>query len=393
MQGGVRKRGSYWYYYFEAGKVDGKRKKIERKGGNTKAEALRALREAIVEFEKAGNHIDESNISVADYFDYWFKEYVLINCKYHTQCAYKTVINNHIKPEFGVYKLKSLSPAILQEFLNKKYRNGFTKNSISNFYGVLSGALRMAVYPYKFIKENPMQYVSMPKIQDKKKNKDDLKIITKEDFNKIISRFPEESNFFISVQMAFHTGMRAAEVCGMTWDCIDFEKRTITVDKIIYKEDVWKFGTPKTESSERTIKMGSTLTNILLKHKKKQLENRLKYGKYYANQTYTYEECNKIYNSTDLVCTKENGELISTESLKYLSRVVNYELGINFNFHSLRHTHATMLLEAGADYKEIQERLGHSKLATTMDTYSHVTQRLKNNAVDKFESYISTDLI
>ena len=71
-----------------------------------------------------------------------------------------------------------------------------------------------------------------------------------------------------------------------------------------------------------------------------------------------------------------------------MSRVVNYELGINFNFHSLRHTHATMLLEAGSNIKDIQERLGHSKLATTMDTYSHVTAEMKNNTVNILENII-----
>jgi ATP-dependent helicase/nuclease subunit A len=156
MQGGVRKRGNTWYYYFEAGKVDGKRKKIERKGGKTKKEALVALRKALDEFDKCGSTVNESNISVSDYFDYWFNEYVLINCKYNTQVSYKRIINNHIKPNLGIYKLKSLTPSILQEFLNEKYRNGFSKNTLSNFYGVLSGALKAAIHPYQFIKQNPI---------------------------------------------------------------------------------------------------------------------------------------------------------------------------------------------------------------------------------------------
>lgn len=127
--------------------------------------------------------------------------------------------------------------------------------------------------------------------------------------------------------------------------------------------------------SARTISIGDTLVEILKEHKEWQDKNVKKYNDYYANEKYAYEELNKIYYLKDLVSTKENSELISTESLKYLSRVVNYDLGISFNFHSLRHTHATMLLEAGANIKDIQRRLGHSKLSTTMDTYSHVTQK------------------
>ena len=68
--------------------------------------------------------------------------------------------------------------------------------------------------------------------------------------------------------------------------------------------------------------------------------------------------------------------------------MVNYELGINFKFHSLRHTHATMLLDNGANFKDIQKRLGHSKLSTTMDTYSYVTEKMSISTVDIFESVI-----
>lgn len=183
---------------------------------------------------------------------------MLINCKYNTQQNYKRIINNHIKPILGIYKLKSLSPAVLQEFLNKKYRNGFTKNTLSGFYGVLSGALRMAVYPYQLIKENPMQYVSMPKYNNTKKDNEELKVILLEDFNKIINRFPQGSSFYVPLQIAFNTGMRAAEVCGLTWDCVDLNSKTITIKKIIIKQGKeWVFGTPKTLSSNRTILIGN----------------------------------------------------------------------------------------------------------------------------------------
>jgi len=389
MEGSVRKKGESWYYCFDLGMVEGKRKRIERKGGRTKKEALTALREAMREFEKCGSVIEESNLSVSDYFDYWYKEYALINCKYNTQLAYKRVIDNHIKPNLGIYRLKSITPGTLQEFLNKKYLNGFSKNTLSGFYGVLSGAFRSAVHPYELIKENPMTYVHMPKMQNTKKNKEDLKIISIEDYKRIIERFPEGSNFYIPIQISFYTGLRAAETCGMTWDCVDLENMKITVDKIIYKEDVWCFGTPKTESSERTIEMGETLTNILKKHKESQEKNIIKYGTHYANENYIYKERNRTYTNTDLLSTRENGELISTESLKYLSRVINYELGIKYSFHSFRHTHATMFLESDSDYKDIQFRLGHSKLSTTMDTYSHVTKKMRQSSINKFENHLS----
>ena len=377
MQGGTRKRGSTWSYYFDLGIVEGKRKRKEKGGFKTKKDAQEALRIAITEYENCGSVIDESNISVADYFDYWYKEYVLINCKYNTQEYYKRIIKNHIKPSLGVYKLKSLTPLVLQEFLNQKHISGLSKSSISNFYGVLSGALKLAVYPYKFIKENPMQYVKLPKLSASNTNNDDLKIISISDFNKIIDRFPLGSSFYIPLQIAFHTGMRGGEVTALQWNDVDLTNKTIKVQHTLVNKGkgLFELGTPKTQSSNRTIFIGDTLVNILKKHNLLQKENKLKYGKYYKNSNF--------------VCTKENGEQITTDSIKYLSRVINYELGVNFNFHSLRHTHATMLLESGANIKDIQERLGHSKLATTMDTYSHVTKKMKNDTVNILENIIA----
>ncbi|MCC0647981.1 site-specific integrase [Clostridioides sp. ZZV15-6598] len=374
MKGGVRKRGEKWYYYFDLGTVNGKRKKIERVGGKTKKEAEKALRDALSEFENEGQLFSDNEMSFSDFLDFWYKEYVLLNCKYGTQKNYEKIIRNHLKPGLGKYKLKNLNPAILQKFLNDKSRFGLSKNSINNFYGVLSGALKSAVYPFKFIKENPMQYVHMPKMQENKKS--DLKIISLKDFNRILERFPQGSSFYVPLQIAFNTGIRGGEVTALQWEDIDLENKIINVRHTLISrgKEGFELGTPKTESSYRKINIGDTLTKILKEHKRLQKEMKLKYGEWYIDSNF--------------VCTKEMGEHVTTNSLKYLSRVANYELGIDFNFHSLRHTHATMLLENGANIKDIQHRLGHAKISTTMDTYSHVTNNMRNQTVNIFESIV-----
>jgi len=366
MQGSVRKRGDKWYYSFELAKVDGKRRRVERVGGRTKKEALAAMRKAIEEYQRAGQLFDESGISVSDYFDYWYKNYVLINLKFNTQQNYKGIIDRHLKPALGTYHLKNLSPAVLQEFVNKKYLSGLSKSMLSNIIGVLSKGLTMAVYPYRFTKDNPMQYVKAPKYKTTK-GPEDLKTITQKEFKTIINRFPRGSSFYLPLLIGFHTGMRAAEVCGLTKDCVDLAEKKIKVEKIlIYKgKGVHEFGTPKTQSSVREITISDFLAEEIRLSYLDQKKNALKYGPHYTHNNH--------------VCTKENGEAITTNSLKYLSRVVNYELGINFNFHSLRHTHASMLLAAGANIKAIQVRLGHAEISTTLDTYAHVTEDLEKS--------------
>lgn len=377
MKGSIRKRGSTWYYSFDIGIIDGKRKRKEKGGFKTKSECEKALRIALNEFEQTGSIFTASEITFNEYLNLWYNDYVLINCKYGTADYYKRIINCHLKPYFKEMKLKQLNPSTLQKFINYKMINGYSKNSVSNFYGVLSGSLKYAVYPCNYIKENPMTYVNMPKYDEKMKETSDLKIISYDNFNKILDRFPFGSSFYIPLQIAFHTGMRGGEVTALKWKNVDLENKIISVNHTLVSKGkgVFELGTPKTKSSYRKIDIGDTLVTILKKHRLYQKENKLKYGSFYTDSNF--------------ICTKENGELVTTDSLKYLSRVVNYDLKISFNFHSLRHTHATMLIENGANIKTVQKRLGHSKLSTTMDTYAHVTDKMKTEAVNILENIIA----
>ncbi|MCC0642683.1 site-specific integrase [Clostridioides sp. ZZV14-6150] len=372
MKGGVRKRSNKWYYYFDLGIVAGKRKKVERIGGNTKKEAEKALREALNEYENSGIVFDESNISLSDYLDFWFKEYVLLNCKYNTQESYRINIEKHIKPKLGAYKVKALTPAILQNFINKKYKEDYSQSTLQVLKAILHRSLKSAVYPYKHIRENPMQYVSIPKSKSKPETKK-VKTITLDEFNQILNIFPQNSFQHIVLLISFHTGMRRGEVSALTWDDIDLDNKTITVKHTLIKRKngMFELSQPKTESSCRTIFTGDTLIKELKDYKLYQKKMKLKYGEFYFD--------------SDWVCTKENGQHVTIHTMDTIVRQIREALNNDFHFHCLRHTHATLLLENGANIKDIQNRLGHSQLSTTMDTYSHVTDKMKNETVDIFE--------
>lgn len=402
MEGSIRKRGKKWYYSFEISHLGNKRKRIEKVGGSTKKEAQFALRNALQEYYNAGLHFEVSNIIVKDFMNYWLDNYVQVNCKYNTQLNYSNIIYNHIIPTLGIYQLKALTPNVLQKFINQKFKDGYSKSHLNGISNVLSSSLKYAVHPGNFIKENPMQYVKSPKY-DYIESAKDLKVISSSDFNIIINRFSERTSFYIPIMIGYYTGCRIGEVMGLTWDDIDFVKNEISINKIIYKRNQdWYFGSTKTRSSNRTIQVGNSLIVILKKYKKKQIKNRLYYGSHYT-QHYMLEEkssnalLSRIYSIDtsvphkvlpvlSMICTKENGGLITTESFKYASRVINHDLNIKFNFHSLRHTHATMLIENGANMKDVQVRLGHSLITTTLDTYTHATKKMSDKTVEIFEN-------
>lgn len=139
------------------------------------------------------------------------------------------------------------------------------------------------------------------------------------------------------------------------------------------------------------------------------MENRLKYGQHFIQQ-YEVEEVDERTNKKlrriysiplsidagiaqpiNMVCTKENGDIVTPETFKYASRVIHYGLGIEFNFHSLRHTHATTLIENGANFKDVQARLGHANIETTLGTYTHATEKMAKQSVDIFENAVNHD--
>ena len=417
MNGGVRKRGTTWSYYFDLGKVDGKRKKKEKGGFRTKKEAEAALAKALNEYNNAGVVFESTEITVADYLNQWFDLYCQPSLKYNTQVAYLQIIQRHLIPKFGAYKLKSITPAILQEYAVELNMNGNSKNTLIGILSVFSAALNYAVEPMRYITQNPMQYVKFPNVEKKPKERI---ILTLDEWQRIIDRFPPDSRFHIPLMIGFYTGLRISETFALTWDDIDLENRTISVNKQIVKRNFgadvrkvvekkgkkeqrssWYFTTPKTVTSNRTVKFGETLYRELKAEKIRQAENELKYGEYYTIHVIKMEKDEKgndmkrivpiqkcvssPLQRVHMVCIAENGQYTSTDSFKFCSRVIHKELLLAFDYHSLRHTHATMLIEAGADVKDVQTRLGHTNIQTTLQTYVHDTEKMADRSVELFE--------
>ena len=217
-----------------------------------------------------------------------------MNLKYNTQIGYLQIIENHLKPRFGHYRLRSLSTAAIQEYANQLKINGLARNSVSGILTVLSSAYEYAIEPLQFAKENPCTRVKLPKFERKPKER---YVIRPQDFKRIIERFPEGSNFYIPLMIGYYTGLRLSEAFALCWSDIDFDAQTLTVNKTVIKRNygvdvrkvleqkgkkeeksAWYFSTTKTESSIRTIKFGDALCKALQHTHIKAEKNRLLYG-------------------------------------------------------------------------------------------------------------------
>lgn len=397
----TRKRGKTWEWSFEGARIDGKRKPISKGGYRTKAEAIEAGTQAKAEYDNAGRVFVPSEMSLADYLDYWLENYVKKQLAHNTYLDYESKVRLHIKPKLGKYRLSSIEPDIVQRWIDDiKINNGFSINMISSVLACLSGALNYAVMPLQYIKSNPCSYVKLTRLKENPRLKERREYIcTSEDWNKIITRFPEGNNFYLALMTGYHLGTRIGETYGIDLlNDVDFEKNTIRIERQLQKENKnWICKDPKYESF-RILDIDEKYRNLLRKEIIHRKEKMLFYGQYYL-KTYITDENVIIqapanvtmpYREIMPLSARENGELLTPDSFKYCSRVVHYELGIPFfHSHSLRHAHGTILAENGASPKTVMERLGHKDIVTTMNRYVFNTEKMRTDAIRIFEEAIS----
>jgi integrase len=260
--------------------------------------------------------------------------------------------------------------------------------------GILSGCLDYAVEPLRFIQNNPMNQVKVPSkratpvITTRKKNK---KIVTLDQMQIILNRFPEGHSCHIPLQLAYRCGMRLGEVFALSWDDIDFDDCTIDINKQIQMDEhskLWTFTNPKYDSF-RKIKMDSIITSLLQKTKDGHEKAKEYYGDHYT-QLLTNDK--KQLNTAEgtpiwMINSREDGTYIQPRVTQHLGRVIHYQLGFkDFDYHSLRHTHVTILLEAGANPIDVQHRLGHKNIEETLQIYAHVTPKMQDDTIKILET-------
>lgn len=370
--GSVRKKGDRWYFSVELPSENGKRKRIERAGGRTKKEAQEKMKIFEAEILKNG-YKKECKMTFDELFNIWFSEYVLNNCKDNTINSYARCYKIHIKPSLGNYKVSDIKARVLSDFFNKLKEDGKYHSSVNIIRVIISSCLNYAIFPLEVIESNPYKFIKLPKFEKAKDKKD---IIEMKDFETILKIGSSKHNFNNVCILLFHTGLRIGEALGLQWEDIDFDNKIIHVRHTLISANAkeYRLSTPKTKTSIRDIYFNDTVEKVFKNAKKSQNENRLKFG--------------ALYNNNNLVFTHKDGSFLDHYYFTNMVAKIKKETDIDFSMHSFRHTHATMLLQAGANMKDVQTRLGHSDISTTMNIYVQDTEESKKKALDKFNYYI-----
>lgn len=365
MRGHVTKKGNSWYIVVDIGRDHmNKRKQKWFSGYTRKKDAERDLPNILNKIEKG--YKDPADMTMEEYFNQWLdrkKNTVAPGTYEH----YESYMRKHIIPGLGKWKISKLESHHVESFLDEVNDKSLSQRSKKHIYRILSSSLTKG--KRYGIKDAIMEDIEAPKV-DKK----EIEYWTQQEVQLFMENLSSK-NHALPILLSLATGMRRGEVLGLKWSKVDFDNRTISVTHQLKKDEngVWRLSPQlKTSTSYRTISIDDDTVLILKQHRKQQDKDRMKCGADYGNH--------------DLVCATTIGGFVKPTYLRTVfNRTIEKSKVKKISFHGLRHTHATLLLQAGVHPKVVQERLGHRSIQTTLDTYSHIIPGIQEIAATSIQ--------
>lgn len=374
MKGSItkNKKTGTWEFVFDSGTdpLTGKRKQIKRRGFESKSLAMDEMTK--LKAEILGNEfLNLTQMSYARYMEEWFQER-----KSHLQNStfeiHSIFYRNVIKPKLGHFKLQQIAPIQIQKFVNGLVNDmSYSEHTVHLIFRIVSASLKKAK-TLKLIKDNPSIGITLPKVKRK-----EINVWSLEQVNFLIreaKKIKRLTRCHIGFLISIYTGMRQGEVLGLRWKDVDFEAQIIYVRQTLTQNAVIKTGA-KNKASLRSIHIPNKLVDELRAYRKQVLQEKLLYGQSYPDNDL-------------VVCTKSGKPMIPRNFRKEFYNLIE-QLGLpKIRFHDLRHTHATILIQQNVNVKLISERLGHSDIETTLNTYFHVLPDMQKSVSDKLDKII-----
>lgn len=355
---------------------NGKRIRTTKQGFQTKKEAERWATEITSKKHKGFVATTESNILFKDYLvDKWFYEYKVHIISMNTKNDYISRMNTHIIPMLGNYKLTELKTSIMQDFYNNLINEKKIKAvSAKKVMDIITGCL-------KYAKTNKLIYDVPTDIQKQKLEKPKIKYWTKNEVDYFLSEM-KDNYLYTPIFIDVLTGLRIGELCGLRWCDIDLDKGTITINNQLVHDKrlkVLMLADLKTSSSYRIISIPKVLINHLTDLKENRKASDLDYvvldkmGKRYTPRSLSMNFTKKIAKYQKSIEDFKNETIEIPNGYMQLKQI---------SFHGLRHTHATILISRGENIKVVSERLGHTDIRMTLNTYTHVMENMKSKTAN-----------
>jgi integrase len=355
--------GSIWY-----SKGDGRWKAQitlpngDRKGKSAKTQ--REVRDWLIEQRKQvsdGLYVTDDQIKLGDFLNRYMEEVAIHRLRPRTYNRNLDLVSNHINPVLGNIRLSALRPDQVQSFYAVKLDSGLSSRTVLYIHAVLHKALNQAL-KWGLVTQNVTDLVDRPK-----PDKTTFKTWSPDEIHRFLAAV-EDHRWYPLYMLAIYTGLRQGELLGIHREDIDLERGIIHVRHQVsaIRGQGLTITEPKTEKARRPVTIPESALEVLKQH------------------------LQIIDEGPGLIFTTSTGRPISPRNiLRHFKLVIN-EIGLpDIRFHDLRHTHATLLLAAGVHPKVVQERLGHSQISLTLDTYSHVIPSLQTEAADQFEEILA----
>lgn len=326
-----------------------------------------------------------SDMTVDAWFEFWITN-IVGDLAPNTRRNYRERYTRNIQPVVGNMRLVDVRPMYCKIVLNRM-EDTYAGSTIRQAY-IAMGTMFKAAVVNGLIPSHPMEGVRFNKPI---RAVDDIHFLTVEEQAKFLE-IAKRSHNYHQYALILETGLRTGEIIGLTWDAINWEQRTLTVNKTLefrHKQHEWRAGPPKTKQSYRTIPLTNRAYEILQSARVK-WETGKKSDTLSKVLTYTDMRTGQKSSMTmaDLVFINyRTGEPAKNSSYDTHLYKLCDEAGIKrFCMHALRHTYATRAIESGMQPKVLQKLLGHASIKTTMDRYVHVTDESMKKAVQQFET-------
>ena len=349
--------------------INGKRKSFY---GERQSDVLKAMR-AAQSAADGGVYFEPARINLSKWLDLWLDEYVRSSAKPLTYSTYKSRVETHIKPALGRIKLTSLNATQIQAFYNDLLRvQELSPKTIKNVHGILHKALEQAL-KLRYIGLNPADACTLPRMEKK-----EIKPLTESEIAAFLDAIQEGEPLRDLFTVALFTGMREGEICGLSWDTVNFREGTITVKQQLCKEKKkggqHYIATTKNDKV-RTLTVAPFVMDILKQVQQTQRADPLAMGLAWQN-------------TFNLVFTDKTGKYIVPQTALKRFKAIAARIGRpDARFHDLRHTYAVTALQEGDDVKTVQQNLGHATASFTLDVYGHVSEKMKKESAARMQSY------
>jgi integrase len=311
-------------------------------------------------------------LTLKQYLNDWIEGSAKSSLRPRSYERYKEIVELHIIPGLGREVLAKLTPVKIERFLNDKIKAGLMPRTVQNIHGVLRRALKQAER-WGTIPRNPASLVSAPRAE-----RADAKPFTVEEAKTFLQGI-QGDRLEVLYSVALALGLRQGEALGLSWEDVDLDTGTLCVNRNLQRIGGKLVLTePKTRKSRRTLPLPPSLKKSLLQHKEQQHQDRLLSGE-------QWEECGLIFTS------RTGKPLQSNNVLKAFKRALSRAGLQDRRFHDMRHSCASLLLAQNVPMRVVMDLLGHTKIQTTADLYSHVTPTLLKESLSEMDRLLNME--